>query len=155
VLPFPEGVSEFVVQFLDDLWNNRNYKVVDDLFSDDCVSKGGWGETVGKAAFKSSVLAPLFAAFPDLKYVNHEVVQEGRRIVARWTLTGTNTGAPYMNLPAKGSKVSFSGLTMNRFGDDATLCEIHTHFDRLSLHEQLSGLADCNSSSSSSNTTEK
>lgn len=64
---FPSGIGDFVVKFLDDLWNNKNVAVVDEAFSEDCVSKGSWGETVGKESFKTKVVLPLFAAFPDLR----------------------------------------------------------------------------------------
>lgn len=65
------GTSELVVRFLDDLWNNRNFKLVDDLFSEDCVSHGSFGYSVGKNQFKTSVLLPLFNAFPDLEFENN------------------------------------------------------------------------------------
>jgi len=134
---FPTGIGNFVVQLLDDLWNNKNFKVVDDTFSDDCVSRGPFGETVGRNEFKNKVALPLFNAFPDLKYVSHEVYQDGRRMVNRWTFSGTHTGAMYDNYPPLGNKVAYSGVTINRFNEDNKLCEIHTFFDRLAVHEQL------------------
>ncbi len=56
------------MQLLDDLWNNKNFKIVDDCFSDDSVSKGTLGESAGKKEFKTQIVLPLFNAFPDLKY---------------------------------------------------------------------------------------
>jgi len=134
---FPDGIGDAVVKFLDDLWNNKNFKVVDDSFAEDCVSKGPWGNTVGRNEFKTKVILPLFNAFPDLKYVSHEVFQEGRRIVNRWTFTGTHTGTEYGGIPPDGCKMTYSGVTINRFGEDGTIAEIYTFYDRQALFEQL------------------
>jgi len=136
---FTHGVSDYVVKFLDDLWNNRNFKIIDDVFDDQCISRGPFGETIGKKEFKNNAVLPLFNAFPDLRYISHEVFQEGRRIVNRWTFTGTHTGGEFAGYKPLGKKVSYSGVTINRFGEDGSLIEINTFFDRLSLFEQISG----------------
>jgi hypothetical protein len=64
---FPEGIGQIVVQQLDDLWNNKNFKVIDDTFSEDCVCNGSFGQSVGKKEFKNKIVLPLFNAFPDIK----------------------------------------------------------------------------------------
>eukprot|EP01114_Cavostelium_apophysatum_P009451 TRINITY_DN2259_c0_g1_i1.p1 TRINITY_DN2259_c0_g1~~TRINITY_DN2259_c0_g1_i1.p1 ORF type:complete len:177 (-),score=29.52 TRINITY_DN2259_c0_g1_i1:23-553(-) len=130
-------IGEFVVQLLDDLWNNRNFKIIDDSFSDDCVSRSPWGNTVGRNEFKSKFVMPMIDSFPDLKYVSHEVFQEGQRIVNRWTFSGTHTGAEFASYPALGNKMNYSGITINRIGEEGTIVETSSFFDRLALFEQL------------------
>jgi len=134
---FPEEIGEIVIQLLDDLWNNRNFKVIDDSFAFDCISLSPFGQFVGKNEFKNRVVLPMFNAFPDLKYVSHEVFQEGRRIVNRWTFTGTHSGSEYAGFLPHGNKMSYSGVTITRFGEEGTIAETNTFFDRLSLFEQL------------------
>lgn len=47
--------------------NNRNFKVVDDALTSDCVCRGPFGEIVGRNEFKLKVALPLFDSFPDIK----------------------------------------------------------------------------------------
>jgi hypothetical protein len=65
---FPSGIGDVVVKALIEVWNNRQFEIIDQIFAEDCVSKGSFGDTVGKKEFKDKVLVPLFNSFPDLKY---------------------------------------------------------------------------------------
>lgn len=72
-----------VIQKLDDLWNNKNFKVTDDVFTKDILSRNPLGDTVGVLDFKNRMVLPLFNGFPDLKFISHEVISQGSNLVNR------------------------------------------------------------------------
>ena len=56
----------------------------------------------------------MHAAFPDLKVTVDDMVAEGDKVVARYTMTGTNKG-PMMGHPATGKKATWTGIDIIRF----------------------------------------
>jgi steroid delta-isomerase-like uncharacterized protein len=55
-------------------------------------------------------------ALPDLHCTVHEIVAEGDKAMAYWTVTGTH-GGDLAGIPPTGRSVRFSGHTMYRFAD--------------------------------------
>lgn len=131
--------SEGILRALDDLWNNRNFKVVDDSFSEDCVTKGTFGESAGKNEFKNLVLLPLFNAIPDLAYAANDVFFQGRRMANRFTLSGTHTGQDLFGISTSGKRLHFSGSMITHHGEDGRITEMHGFFDKQQVIDQLTG----------------
>jgi len=128
--------NEVLVQLLDDLLNNRNFKVVDDTFSNECINRTPIVETVGKEAFKNKFLLPLFTAFPDLNWISHEVIVDLPTIINRWTFSGTHKGE-YAGYPACNKKVTWSGVSLNRLNETGKIIEVNTFYDRKDLFDQF------------------
>ncbi|AVP99278.1 hypothetical protein C7S18_19835 [Ahniella affigens] len=74
-------------------------------------------------------------AFPDLEARVDLILAEGDLVSARWTATGTNTGAA-MGIPATGKRVQISGTAVFRIQDGA-IAEEWTSGDNLGLMRQL------------------
>eukprot|EP01105_Mastigella_eilhardi_P024499 TRINITY_DN639_c0_g1_i9.p1 TRINITY_DN639_c0_g1~~TRINITY_DN639_c0_g1_i9.p1 ORF type:complete len:153 (-),score=56.78 TRINITY_DN639_c0_g1_i9:472-930(-) len=129
-------VQETAVTMLNDLWNNRNFKVVDDCLSEDCVNRGPLGTTQGIKEFKSMFVLPLLDAFPDLKYVCHEVIQQGCTFVLRWTFSGTHE-AVYRGYEPTHKKAFWSGVCINRMNNEGHIYDISYFFDSRLLFNQL------------------
>jgi len=51
---------EHLVVKLNDLFNNHNFKVVDEVISQDCINRGPLGQTYGITEFKNLFCLPLF-----------------------------------------------------------------------------------------------
>jgi len=82
-------------------------------------------------------MLPIITAFPDLRYVSHEVVSDGiSTVVNRWTFSGTFK-SDFEGYKATGARVSWSGLTLNRFNVDGKLSELVTVFDRKPFYDAL------------------
>jgi steroid delta-isomerase-like uncharacterized protein len=60
------------------------------------------------------VFGTLRRAFPDLHIELEELIEEGDKVVARNTVTGTHLGE-YMGLPPTGKKVSYDEIFIFRF----------------------------------------
>ncbi|KAH3758697.1 SnoaL-like polyketide cyclase [Pelomyxa schiedti] len=128
--------QEVLINMLNDLWNNKNFKVVDDVLSLDCVNRGPLVNTQGIKEFKNLFVLPLFNAFPDLKYVCHEVIQQNSTFVIRWTFSGTHNGV-YRGYEPTHKKVFWSGVCINRINTEGKLYDISYYFDSRLLFNQL------------------
>ena len=94
------------------IWNEGDLNLIDDLvgpgfvrhvvdISEDIVGPAGFGENV----------AEFRAQFPDFHVDFDEVIVAGDRIVLRWTVTGTDTGA-VGELPPTGMSIRISGASV-------------------------------------------
>lgn len=117
-----EGITEEEAKALLDsaleIWNNGNLALVEDVFAPEIVAHTSTfpEDIVGLEGIRNWV---KFArtAFPDIYMTFDEVIVKGDKIVARFTVTGTNTGPlsmPFGELPPTGKKVQFSGLGIDR-----------------------------------------
>ena len=76
------------------------------------------------------------AAFPDLHFDVQEVIVEGNRVVSRWHLTGTHTGAEFLGQAATGNKVSVDGVSIDTIKDGIVLDGFDA-WDSLGFRQQL------------------
>eukprot|EP01106_Pelomyxa_sp_JSP_P003653 TRINITY_DN1551_c0_g1_i1.p1 TRINITY_DN1551_c0_g1~~TRINITY_DN1551_c0_g1_i1.p1 ORF type:complete len:207 (-),score=70.06 TRINITY_DN1551_c0_g1_i1:57-632(-) len=134
--PEKEPSQETLITLLDDLWNNRNFKVIDDVLSIDCVNRGPLVNTTGVKEFKTLFVLPLLNAFPDLKYICHEVIQQHSTFVIRYSFSGTHMG-PYRGYEPTKKKIFWSGVCINRINTEGRLYEISYYFDSKLLFNQL------------------
>ena len=83
----------------------------------------------------------LLAGFPDLEIRVEEVIAEADRVVARFAMSGTNTGE-YRGLPAPTNQhFENEGIAILRI-DDGKVAEVRGTADRLSMLVQLGILPD-------------
>lgn len=61
---------------------------------------------------------------------------DGDLVAARWTASGTHSGA-WGDVAPTGRRATFYGVNIFRFGDDGKVVEIWNHRDDLGLTEQL------------------
>lgn len=72
----------------------------------------------------------VFAAFPDLKVVMHDIVAEHDRVACRFEYTATHQG-PFLGIPATGRTVNFQSIDIWRV-EDGLLAE---HWDQLNMDD--------------------
>ena len=117
-----EGITEEEAKALMDsaleIWNNGNMALVEDVFAPEIIARTSTfpEDIVGLEGIKNWV---KFArtAFPDMHMTFDEIIVKGDKIVARFTVTGTNTGPmsmPFGELPPTGKKVRFTGIGIDR-----------------------------------------
>lgn len=88
------------------------------------------GDAIGASA------KGLWSAFPDLAFDVPNVVEIGvGRVMAEWTMTGTNTGA-FRGLPPTGRSISLPGVDLFDIGDDG-IHAVTGYFDSRAIPEQL------------------
>lgn len=120
----------------EEVWNKRKLKVVDELLSashalqDPVVS----GSQVGPELYKHRVVE-LTTAFPDLCFTIEDMIAEGEKIAAWWTISGTHQNE-YMKIPATGKKISLEGITIHLIKNGKIL-DSYARWDVLGLMQQL------------------
>jgi predicted ester cyclase len=62
-------------------------------------------------------------AFPDLEWRVDLLLEEGDLVAARWTASGTHSGA-WADLPPTGKHMTFSGVNIFRFGERGKLADL-------------------------------
>ena len=92
--------------------------------------------SVGREAI-SAAAQGFMTAFPDMVVKMAELVQDGKRFLYRWTLTGTNTGPG-----GTGNRVHISGYEEWTIGGDGLIAQSVGHFDESEYERQLKSGSD-------------
>ena len=125
-----------VIRFFDEVWDKGNVDVADEVFRDDYVRHDlRPGAALPGPAGQAKIASDFREAFPDLRFRIGMVIGEGDFVVARWTATGTHTGA-WGTIEPSGAEVEFSGVNIFRFEGDK-VAEIWNHRDDLGLMDQI------------------
>lgn len=97
------------------------------------------GAPPGRIGFKVG-LQMVRASFPDWTSTLEDVVIDGDKVAARWTVRGTHTGEPFMGIPATGKAVEMAEAGILQLRGDR-VAQIWRVADELSLMKQLGAIA--------------
>ncbi len=126
-----ERNKEIVRMLFEQLLNKGNLGLLPDLFAADFT--GPQGEK-GPAGFQATI-EPLLKAIPDIHYTIKDLVAEDDKVMADWTLRGTQTG-PFRNIPATGKPVINDGMAVFVL-KDGKIVSATTQTDRLGFLQGL------------------
>jgi steroid delta-isomerase-like uncharacterized protein len=104
-------------RFYEEVWNQGNLHTIEEM----CATEFCHHDIVGRdtydlASFRQYVAA-TYAAFPDLDLALGEMIAEGDKVVAHWTLHGTHRGA-CLGIAPTGKRVELRGISIYRIADD-------------------------------------
>ena len=129
-----ENNRKAAYDFFDQIWNQRDESAIDRFIALDAEGNDPkFG--VGRESFREQ-WKKWQAAFPDLNFDVQEVIVEGNRVVSRWHLTGTHTGAEFLGQAATGNKVSVDGVSIDTIKDGIVLDGFDA-WDSLGFRQQL------------------
>lgn len=131
-------------RFIEEAYNQGKVAVVDEIASPSLVL--GFlpaGTPPGGDSMKRHI-ASSRAAFPDVRVTIEDLLAEGDKTVARFTMTGTHRG-PYTNLlgdlmPPTGRRFSVQGIDIWLFDGNGKWVECWSSLDRLGMLQQLGAL---------------
>lgn len=124
-------LSLIVTKFIDRVLNADEIEATSEYFWEDMVEQAPFpGQGPGVEGLKD-VLRMIRAGFPDIHWTIEEQIEEGDKVVTRFTWTGTHDG-PFMGVPASGRKVSVWGVVIDRF-DGHKVRETRIIMDTLGL----------------------
>jgi len=112
--------------------------LIDECYAPDCVWHGPGGQQIKGHDEMKQLMVVLGTAFPDKRYAIHDVIQEGDKVVARWTLHATHKG-DYMGIPATNKQITLNGIYIIRM-DNGKQVEWWLEADFLSLMQQLGAI---------------
>ncbi len=75
------------------------------------------------------------SAFPDTEFELNDLIEEGDKVAARITATGTHKGT-LMGIAPTGKRVSISGIVITQFRDGKQV-ESWSSYDQLGMLQQL------------------
>ena len=127
-----------LVRRYQEIYNNNNLDALSEVLSDDLLTPRIMpgipsGLEGARAAHRIMLLG-----LPDYQVEIRDLVAEEDKVAARITMTGTNTG-DFMDIPATGSRVEFSGMYFVRI-EDGKIVEHWGEEDSVRLLTQLGAM---------------
>jgi steroid delta-isomerase-like uncharacterized protein len=81
------------------------------------------------------IIAMMRAGFPDIQWTLEELIVEGDRVAARFTMRGTHLGS-FLGVPPSGKTIEVKAVNFYRFAD-GQIVEEHGQPDLLGLLQQI------------------
>lgn len=114
-----------------------NLAITDELMAEDYTQHSVFGIPNGREGFKQFFMA-FATAVPDAQFVIEDVTAEGDKVVTRFTVNGTQTGA-LQGIPPTGKKFSMKGIDIFRVVDGKVV-EHWDAVDQLGMLQQLGAI---------------
>jgi steroid delta-isomerase-like uncharacterized protein len=124
-------------QFFERVYNQGDVAFLDELTSPEFVSHDRGNPTNDREGVKE-IVAAIKAAFPDVVFTADDVIGEGDRVAARFTMRGTQTGE-FMGMPPTNKPIVVTGIDIVRFEDGRAVEHWH-EWSGMELLEQLGAL---------------
>jgi steroid delta-isomerase-like uncharacterized protein len=119
-------------------WANRgNAAVADELIATNLVLRNPPAVIRSLEDYKTG-MARFHAAFPDARFTIEELIAEGDKVVASWTLRATQA-TEYQGQAPNGKPMTVTGISIFRLAE-GKIQEITVNMDRLGQMEQLGWL---------------
>jgi steroid delta-isomerase-like uncharacterized protein len=131
VPPFPYD------RYNKDVWDSHNPNALANYVASDArVHSMTPGKVAGSGLeYLKARAESLLKAFPDVKFVIEEVVQQGDRLAARVTLEGTHR-ADFAGMPATGKRMKVYDFAMYRIAN-GKITDIWSLIDMQAMRDQL------------------
>jgi steroid delta-isomerase-like uncharacterized protein len=127
-----------VRRLYEEVFNKQNVAAIDDYFAPTVIDHSLPPGVPGGVEGVRLTIAMYLAAFPDLNFTLEDLIAEGDKVVAHWTLRGTHQGAS-LGMPPTGKHITLPGISILRL-DDGKAVETWVIFDQMGMLQQL-GLA--------------
>jgi steroid delta-isomerase-like uncharacterized protein len=128
-----------VRRFFEELLSTDNLAIADELLSPDFYFYfAGSPEPMDLESYKE-FLAARRRAFPDRRFVVEEMIAEGEKVSARFTMRGTHKGE-LRSIAPSGREVTMTGIDMIRL-EEGKMVEDRVEVDQLGMMQQLGVIA--------------
>ena len=127
--------NQIALDMFDPAWNEGDLSVVDRLIAPNALDHSPLATEEGSEGFKR-IIGAFRAAMPDLHMSVEDEIYLGDRVVHRWRVEGTHTGAPLFGVAPSGNTIVLTGITIVRI-EDGLIQERWTQLDQLGLQQQL------------------
>jgi steroid delta-isomerase-like uncharacterized protein len=129
-----EANKELAREFFRQIWNEKDESAIDRMVVENAAGNDpDFG--AGREAFRKQ-WREWHAAFPDLHFEIVDLIAEGNKVLTRWILTGTHTGAPFLGKEASGNAMRVEGMSLDRI-ENGMVQEGCDGWDALGMRRQL------------------
>jgi steroid delta-isomerase-like uncharacterized protein len=135
-----EENKELIKRWFEQVWNQKSEAAIDAMFPPDAKCYGfpdPESMLAGPEDFKT-IHRNFCGAFPDLTVRVEDVIAEGDRVAARWSVTMTHLG-DHLGFAATGKKARLDGSTFAVI-KDGKIVEGWNYMELLGLIQELRGL---------------
>jgi steroid delta-isomerase-like uncharacterized protein len=131
-------------RFYEECINQNRIEVLPELVTENVIFHGPDGrKQTGIAAYRQAI-HHTHEMFSSSHITVEDVVSNGDKAAARWTMTATNSG-PVMGVAPTNKPVTQNAIVLYRF-ENGKIAEIWLQFDRLTVLQQVGakipGMAD-------------
>src|SRR5262245_17085086 len=112
--------------------NQQNFELLKEFIAEDYV---GIRDEKGAAGFTETVQS-LIRAFPDIQWTVEDLIEEGDKVVVRWSWQGTHQGTFRGFLPASQKKVTDHAIAIYQFRG-SKIIKAWLQSDRLGFLQQI------------------
>lgn len=133
-----EENAAVIRRWIEEGWNQGKVAVVDELTAPDFVDHHLPPGVPPNAEGHKAWLQMARAGFPDIRITIEDMVVDGDKVVARMTVTGTQTGE-FMGVPPSGKSVHVAAIGISRIVDGKSV-EYWETFDALGLMQQIGAI---------------
>ncbi|MET8676855.1 ester cyclase [Streptomyces sp. NPDC004647] len=130
---------QLLEHYYEECLNKGNLDAVHAKAVQDHISHGTVAEGFEGVAHLREWVRIQRASFPDLHVVVEDWIEEGDKVVQRFTARGSHTGAEYHGIPASGRSFEIWGIVIDLFKDNK-IVESWFSMDSLELVKQLGAL---------------
>ena len=132
----PADNKALVRRLYEEVWNKRKLELINEIISPSHALQAPnvAGSAVGPEAYKRQVLRFL-EGYPDLHWTIEDTIAEEDKVVACWTISGTQKGE-YLGIPATNKKVSVDGITIHHIAN-GKIMDSYSNWDALGMMQQL------------------
>jgi steroid delta-isomerase-like uncharacterized protein len=128
-----------VRRFFEELLSTDNLAVADEILSPDFhFYFAGSPDPMDLESYKEFLMARR-AAFPDRRFVVEDMIAEGDKVSARFTMRGTHKGE-LRGIAPTGREVTMTGIDMIRLSE-GKMVEDRVEVDQLGMMQQLGAIA--------------
>jgi steroid delta-isomerase-like uncharacterized protein len=121
-------------RFFEEVYNQGNVALFDELAAPSFVSHDRGNPTQDRDGVKA-IVGAIRAAFPDVHFTADDIIAEGDKVAARFTMRGTQRG-DFMGIPATNREITVTGIDIVRFSDGKAVEHWH-EWSGMELMQQL------------------
>jgi len=109
----PEASKQVLIRFTDFI-NTASETLAAELISPDAIFRvPGRSEPMRGPAGYLAIIQAMRGGFPDIQWTIEEMVAEGDKVAARFTMRGTHLGT-FFGAPSTGKKIAVQALNIYR-----------------------------------------
>jgi steroid delta-isomerase-like uncharacterized protein len=123
------------LRVFEEIFNQGKFSVADEIYAPD-FKNHGLNRPDADLKTDQNAVHDEKKAFPDLKMTVSNMVAEGDLVAVHWTFRGTHTHGGYAGLPATGTKVSMTGITIWRIVD-GKITDEWSSFNEMGAYAQV------------------
>jgi steroid delta-isomerase-like uncharacterized protein len=129
-----EANKKAMQDFFEEVYNKGRVSFLDEILAPDFVSHDRGNPTHDKDGIKL-VVGAIRSAFPGVQFTADDVIADGDRVAARFTMRGKQTGE-FMGVPATNKDIVVTGIDIVRFTDGKAVEHWH-EWSGMELLQQL------------------